>query len=286
MSIDALRAEGMLVVAAAGNHASPTTMAAPACIANALSVGAVWDDDVGAQNEYCNDATTAADQVACYSNASTTTDVLAPGGVIEASSPGGGTLARSGTSHAAPMVSACIAALRQAAPEATPDAIEAALEQTGVTRVDAKNGLGYPRVDCAAALEALAPGSISSEDDAGGDDDAGAALDAGGAADGGAVDAAVSADAATDAATGGDGGAGGHAAGASGRDAATPSGAAGAGGDAALDPRDAAAPDDAGARARGADDGCSCTSAQPPTPDAAVPIAIVALALRRRRRSR
>ena len=286
MTIDQLRAAGTLVVAAAGNNASTTAMAAPACIANAISVGAVWDGDVGEQTEYCEDATTMADQVACYSNASSTTDVLAPGGVIEASWPGGGTLAKSGTSHAAPMVSACIAALRQAAPDASADEVEAALEQTGVARIDAKNGRTYPRIDCAGALEVLAPGAGTSDDDGGSDDDAGLVPDGGSGNDAGAVDAATGtggdaatpADAAADGADGGD-----AAAGAAGADAATPPDAGGNAG--APDPRDAAIPADASLHLRGGADGCNCaTSSSAALHDASVPFALAALLLRRRRR--
>ena len=61
-------------------------MIAPACIAKAVSVGAVWDADVGPQTIFgCTDATTQADQVTCWSNASTTTDVFAPGARIRTS---------------------------------------------------------------------------------------------------------------------------------------------------------------------------------------------------------
>jgi hypothetical protein len=80
-SIDDLEQNGTVVVAGSGNNRWSDFMIAPACIAKAVSVGAVWDADVGEQTIYnCTDETTQADQVTCWSNASTTTDVFAPGG--------------------------------------------------------------------------------------------------------------------------------------------------------------------------------------------------------------
>jgi MYXO-CTERM domain-containing protein len=196
-SIDALRAQDVLVFAASGNDHSATSMRAPACIASTLSVGAVWDADVGAQSEYCVEPTTAADQVACYSNASATTDLLAPGGVVFASWRLGSTASRSGTSHAAPVASACAAALREAAPDRDADELEALLEATGRILTDPKNGTRYPRIDCASALSTLIGVA-----DAGAEDDAGMAAED---EDGGTADAAI-----PEAGTGGSGAAGGR----------------------------------------------------------------------------
>lgn len=199
-SISALRQNGTLVIAASGNDNVSTAMRSPACISNVLSVGAVWDADVGPQSEYCSDPITAADQIACYSDASTTTDLLAPGGVIVSTWPGGGTHALSGTSHAAPMVTACAATLLEANPNLTPAQLELLLESTGKPLLDARNGITYPRVDCAAALAALP--SLTAQDAGSGDggmQDAGAGTpDAGrgeaedaGAEDAGARDAST-----------------------------------------------------------------------------------------------
>jgi subtilisin family serine protease len=278
-AVAALRATGTLVVAASGNDGSSTEMRAPACIGGALSVGAVWDADVGAQAQYCLEPATAPDRIACYTNTSATTDLLAPGGVIEASWVDGGTRAQTGTSHAAPLVSACIAALKQAAPDASADAIELALEQSGTPLLDARNGRTYPRLDCAAALRVLRPDLVPVAEDGGHDDDAGEDAgttpdaggpprdageprDAGDAVDGAlppvrdasATDAAAAGSAPPDAATE--------------TDAAT--GDAGRGADAA--------------DGTGDPDGCACTTARRNVPiDPAVLLALFAL-LRRRGR--
>ena len=154
---DALRDNGTMLVAASGNGAASDGMAAPACIASVLSVGAVWDADVGPESIVCQEAATFPDLIACFSNASSTTDLVAPGARITSLWPGDGARARSGTSHAAPVASGCLAALMEAHPDATLDALESALQASPVRLTDSKNGIDYPRLDCADALSRLAP---------------------------------------------------------------------------------------------------------------------------------
>jgi len=151
--IDLLRSNGVLTVAGSGNDADATQMIAPACVANAISVGAVWDSDVGERTLYgCTDATTAADQVPCWSNASTTLDALAPGGLMTSSYVLGGSVKRSGTSYATPVVTACAAVMLDVDHRLSPSALENAMEATGVPVTDPRNSLDFPRIDCAAAL--------------------------------------------------------------------------------------------------------------------------------------
>jgi subtilisin family serine protease len=153
-AIDDLETNGTVVVASSGNSRWSDFMIAPACIAKAVSVGAVWDADVGRQTLYnCTDATTQADQVTCWSNASTTTDVFAPGGLITTSTLGGGVATESGTSYATPVVAGCGVLLREAHPLASAAAIARALTESPITVVDTSSGRSYPRLDCATALE-------------------------------------------------------------------------------------------------------------------------------------
>jgi subtilisin family serine protease len=162
-AIDAFYDAGIVTVAGAGNNQSGTGMIVPACLSRAVSVGAVWDANLGPQTFFgCTDATTAADLVACWSNSSTTTDLFAPGGRIRSSLLGGTTVALAGTSYATAIVSACAATLMGAHPNATPQDITDALRSSPVSVVDATNGRSFPRLDCLAADEFLGASSVPS----------------------------------------------------------------------------------------------------------------------------
>jgi subtilisin family serine protease len=153
-AIDTLRTNGVLVFASAGNEGSGTQMTAPACVANAIAVGAVWDSDVGSQTVLgCTDATTAADQVTCFSNSDGATDLFAPGAPMLSTGLAGGTSTFFGTSQASPLAAACAALLLEADPTLAPAEIEAALEASPTLVTDATNGLSFPRLDCRDALD-------------------------------------------------------------------------------------------------------------------------------------
>jgi subtilisin family serine protease len=152
-AIDTLRTHGVPVFVSAGNDGSGTQMTAPACVANAIAVGAVWDSNVGSQTaDGCTDATTAADQVTCFSNSDAATDLFAPGAPMLSTGLSGGTSTFYGTSQASPLAAACAALLLEDNPALTPDAIETALESSPTLVTDATNGLAFPRLDCRAAL--------------------------------------------------------------------------------------------------------------------------------------
>lgn len=156
-AIDTLKTRGVSVFASSGNSGSGAKMSAPACIANAISVGAVWDSAVGSRTMFnCTDSNTAADKVTCFSNSSTTTDIYAPGALITSSGMGGGTATYAGTSQASPIVAACAALLLEESPNLQPTYLEATLKRSDVMVTDTKNGLSFPRLDCAVAV-ALAP---------------------------------------------------------------------------------------------------------------------------------
>ena len=82
-----------------------------------------------------------------------TTDLFAPGAIITSSYIGGGTATYAGTSQASPMVAACAALLLEESPNLQPGYLEATLKQSDVMVTDTKNGLSFPRLDCAVALE-------------------------------------------------------------------------------------------------------------------------------------
>ena len=153
-AVNALRTRGVPVFVSSGNDASATEMRAPACVAAAISVGAVYDTDIGPANwGICSDPATAADVVTCWTNSNSTTDIFAPGCWTTAPGLGGGTSTYAGTSQASPTVASCAALLLDKAPNLTPDQIEEALESSTTLVTDPKNGLSFPRLDCLKAGE-------------------------------------------------------------------------------------------------------------------------------------
>jgi len=153
-AIGATRAMGMTTFAASGNNGSKAGIGYPACISDVVSVGAVYDSDVGTQDwsPACTDPTTAADQVVCFSQSDTALDLLAPGSTIESTVPGGGLATFSGTSMASPMAAAVAALLLESEPSLTPADVEARLTETGAPVADAANSVTTCRVDAYEAV--------------------------------------------------------------------------------------------------------------------------------------
>ncbi len=159
------RSAGISVVIAAGNNAYNNGsfslgLSRPACTPGAISVGAVYDSNLGTltwssgQPTQCTDLSTGANQVACFSNSANYLSLLAPGALITA---GGYTFG--GTSQAAPHVAGALAVLRAGFPEQTLAAIEAQLGATGTTLTDPRSGLSSPGVNLQAAAASLSAGN-------------------------------------------------------------------------------------------------------------------------------
>jgi subtilisin family serine protease len=139
--INGMRELGIMSTVSAGNSYDKTAISAPACISNAISVGATTD--------YGTEAVTG------FSNSAPILDVLAPGDTITSSVISGSFGSMSGTSMAAPHVAGAIAGLRSKVPAATPSQIEQALESTGKAITDPGNNLTKPRINVYEALVAL-----------------------------------------------------------------------------------------------------------------------------------
>jgi hypothetical protein len=136
------RQAGILTIASSGNSGWKDALGSPACVPEAVSVGAVYDSDVGGMRwSSCTDGTTRADQVTCFSNSANFLTLLAPGAMITAAE-----ITMGGTSQAAPHVAGAIAVLRAAYPSETLDRTVERLTSTGVQITDT-NQIARPRID-------------------------------------------------------------------------------------------------------------------------------------------
>ncbi|MBI2912470.1 MAG: S8 family serine peptidase, partial [Chloroflexi bacterium] len=148
-----LRAAGVILFAASMNEGSKAGTGYPACVKSVVSVGAVYDANIGSYAGFaCTDTTTSADKVACWSNSDSSLDLLGPGCRITASGRFGGSSTYCGTSQATPHAAGVAALLVGADPTYTPDRLESALKSTGVLITDPANDVTTPRLDALAAI--------------------------------------------------------------------------------------------------------------------------------------
>jgi hypothetical protein len=154
------RAVGITPVVAAGNDAfSGGTyhigIAHPACTPGAVSVGAVYDSNVGTQSwgqapDTCTDSTTAADMITCFSQTASYLTLLGPGAMIVAAG-----ITMGGTSQASPHVAGAAAVLAGVNPAATVTTIQSALSTTGPLVFDPLINMNFHRLDLPAAIAAI-----------------------------------------------------------------------------------------------------------------------------------
>jgi hypothetical protein len=142
-AIDQLWQRGTVLFAAAGNEGRADVMGAPACIARALAVGAVDEDDA----------------IASFSNRSPELDLFAPGVRVLSDGLAGGVEFMSGTSMASPHAAGAAALLLSARPGLGAADIERVLSSTGVTVRDAQGQRSTPRIDVFAALHEAVRGA-------------------------------------------------------------------------------------------------------------------------------
>jgi subtilisin family serine protease len=156
VAINNLIANGAVVTSSAGNQGNTNAMSAPACVQNAVSVGATWDFSGGVRTFLgCTESNTAPKQAACFSNRSTTTDLYAAGAFVTSTGFTGTTSSFGGTSMASPMVAACAVALKQAAPFSTVSQRVDAMKLAPTKITDSVTGRSYLFLDCVDALQLL-----------------------------------------------------------------------------------------------------------------------------------
>jgi subtilisin family serine protease len=150
--ITLLRNRGVLITASAGNEGSLNGTTMPACMDEVLGVGATYDSS-GTHETFCYAANAYVDEVACFSNASESVDLVAPGADIIASKRGGGWVKYAGTSMAAPNVAGTIALMQQVSGGRLPAAeIERILKESATVIIDTRTYTPAARVDAAAAV--------------------------------------------------------------------------------------------------------------------------------------
>jgi len=144
---------GILPIVASGNDGYLDRVSRPACAPAAVSVGAVYDSDVGVYVNSCVDFFTYGDLVTCFSNTAAFLTMLAPGCRITAGSPAGGgpDLTLCGTSQAAPHVAGAAAVLRAGFPSEVLDQTIFRMTSSGVPVPDRGSTYTRPRLHMWAA---------------------------------------------------------------------------------------------------------------------------------------
>ncbi len=146
--LQSVRQAGIVAVASAGNDGYVGSMGAPACDPDVVSVGAVYDRSIGGViYSSCADATSDADQVACFSNTTSFIDFLAPGVSVS-----GGGYVMSGTSQAAPFVAGAFAVIQEEYPG------ESVVEQIARLKrspkvIDSRSNESFSRLDFSAVFD-------------------------------------------------------------------------------------------------------------------------------------
>jgi cysteine-rich repeat protein len=163
-AVSLLHAAGIAFFAASGNEGYDDGISEPACIADAISVGGVYDSVLGTVG-WCGNASctttlcsdvSGPDVFVCHSNSDEILDVLAPNWRTTSPSMGGGASGFGGTSAASPYAAGQAALLLEADSALQPEDLRTLLESHGPSVTNPDNGLSFPRSDVSAAIAVLA----------------------------------------------------------------------------------------------------------------------------------
>jgi len=158
---------GIAIFVSSGNDGCTNGISAPACLSHAISVGAVYDADLGGAAfgegrctpEGCSDANTGPDVITCYSNSGDPLDILAPSHCSITPKMGGGyESCFGGTSAAAPYAAGVAAQLYTLHKNLTVAQLKQALTSTGRSITDPRNGITRKRIDAVQAHQLLEGG--------------------------------------------------------------------------------------------------------------------------------
>lgn len=130
---------GVATIVPAGNQGNTTKVGPPACVAEAIAVGATDD----------------ARNVASFSNSSNLIDLLAIGVDVQSAGSGISILEDNGSSAAAAQVAGAWAILKQVRSNAEVNVILDALQTTGIGVLDARNGLAHKFIQVGEAIKLL-----------------------------------------------------------------------------------------------------------------------------------
>jgi subtilisin family serine protease len=170
-------ANGVVVVAAAGNEGFTGSLSTPACASDVIAAGATYKADYprceDTQSSFawcldpfcfstCTDSSPPADEQVCFSNQSNNLDVTAPGAVIwSASTAAGGDVITemSGTSMASPHVAGLAALVLDSDPTLSPSAVRQIIRDGAIDLGPAgfDTGYGFGRIDVINSLSLVQP---------------------------------------------------------------------------------------------------------------------------------
>jgi hypothetical protein len=160
-AVNFFRDRGKVLIGSSGNDGDGAALGIPACLEAIMATGAVYDANVGSQNQFgCSDNTTSADKIACYSNGGPLVDFYAPADCARAPQGTGSGFDScfGGTSAAAAYAAGAAAQIWSVKTQASGVQLENALKNNGPLINDPRSGTNRRRINALAAFQSLPGG--------------------------------------------------------------------------------------------------------------------------------